>query len=109
MICKYCGKEIPKGEVWNPDENGNGYHHKCLIDMEFDENETYIENLKNRSIILPDNATNGDVIKIMFPNSKTWEVTRDDVHCAYIEFKDICEIKSFPLSWWYAPYKKEVE
>lgn len=51
--------------------------------------------------------TNGDVIKMMFPNAKTWEVTRDDVHCAYVEFKDICEIKSFPLSWWNAPYEQK--
>lgn len=54
---------------------------------------------------IPDNATNGDIIKAMFPNAKTWEVTRDDIHCAFIDFKDICEIKSFPLSWWNAPYK----
>jgi hypothetical protein len=57
------------------------------------------------AIPIPNGATNGDMIKAMFPNAKTWEVTRDDVHCAYIEFKDICEIKSFPLSWWNAPYK----
>jgi hypothetical protein len=59
----------------------------------------------HNAIIIPNGATNGDMIKDMFPNAKTWEVTRDDVHCAYIEFKDICEIKSFPLSWWNAPYK----
>lgn len=53
--------------------------------------------------------TNGDVIKLLFPDAKTWEVARDDIHCAYIEFKNICEIKSFPLSWWNAPYKVESE
>lgn len=60
-------------------------------------------------VCVPKDATNGDMIKAMFPNAKTWEVARDDVHCAYIEFKDICEIKSFPLSWWNAPYKTESE
>ena len=49
------------------------------------------------------------MIKAMFPNAKTWEVTRDDIHCACIEFKDIFEIKTFPLNWWNAPYKREVE
>jgi len=34
-ICKYCGKQIEDEPVMNPDENGNGYHHYCLIDMEF--------------------------------------------------------------------------
>lgn len=39
--CKYCGKPI-----WN--NNRNGYHRKCLIDIEFDENENeaYMENPK---------------------------------------------------------------
>jgi len=34
-ICKYCNKPIAEKDIWNPDENGNGYHYKCLIDMEF--------------------------------------------------------------------------
>ena len=59
------------------------------------------------AIIIPDNATNGDMIKLLFPDTKTWEVQRDDIHCAYISFKDICGIISFPLSWWNAPFKKE--
>lgn len=92
MICKYCGKEIPKGEVWNPDGNGNGYHHRCLIDMEFDENETYIENLKNRSIIIPDGATNGDMIKAMFN-----------------DFESALLLQVISKEWWNAQYKKEVE
>ncbi len=61
------------------------------------------------AIIIPDGATNGDMIKLMFPDAETWEVTRDDVHCAYISFKDVCGIIGFPLSWWNAPYKKESE
>lgn len=35
IICKYCGKPIEDEPVMNPDENGNGYHHYCLVDMEF--------------------------------------------------------------------------
>lgn len=34
-ICQYCGKPIEDEPVMNPDENGNGYHHYCLVDMEF--------------------------------------------------------------------------
>ena len=34
-ICKYCNKPIAEKDIWNPDNDGNGYHHKCLIDMEF--------------------------------------------------------------------------
>ena len=50
-ICKYCGKPIMRGEVWNPDENGNGYHHKCLIDIEFNENKKRVERLAQKSIL----------------------------------------------------------
>ena len=34
-ICKYCNKPIAEKDIWNPDNDGNGYHHECLIDMEF--------------------------------------------------------------------------
>ena len=34
-ICKYCNKPIAEKDIWNPDNDGNGYHHQCLIDMEF--------------------------------------------------------------------------
>lgn len=34
-LCKYCNKPIAEKDIWNPDIDGNGYHHQCLIDMEF--------------------------------------------------------------------------
>lgn len=34
-ICKYCKKPILDNWVWNPDNEGNGYHHACLCEMEF--------------------------------------------------------------------------
>ena len=34
-ICKYCRKPILDNEIWNPDREGNGYHHACLNEMEF--------------------------------------------------------------------------
>jgi hypothetical protein len=35
-ICKYCKKPISDDDqVWNPDGEGNGYHHSCLCEMEF--------------------------------------------------------------------------
>ncbi|MCR5312167.1 MAG: hypothetical protein K6E54_00695 [Bacteroidaceae bacterium] len=61
-----------------------------------------------KAIHIPKGATNGDMMKVLFPGAKTWEIPRDDFHCACIEFKDVCEIKTFPLSWWNAPYRNEV-
>lgn len=92
-------------------EIGHRINNKDMLlcgNYEFETAEMFLASFK-RMQILSNNVTNGDVIKMMFPNAKTWEVTRDDVHCAYVEFKDICEIKSFPLSWWNAPYESEVE
>lgn len=63
----------------------------------------------HNAIIIPKGATNGEVFMAMFPNARTWEVTRDNIRCACVEFDDICEIKTFPLSWWDAPYKEEVK
>ena len=34
-ICKYCNKPIDDNDIWNPDKDGNGYHHSCLCEMEF--------------------------------------------------------------------------
>ena len=34
-ICKYCKKPISDNAVWNPDKEGNGYHHACLCEVEF--------------------------------------------------------------------------
>lgn len=55
-------------------------------------------------IPFPDNATNGDVIKAVFPNieiiinTETHEVTVDDSVNTYMHF--------FDLDWWNAPYKR---
>lgn len=110
MICKHCGKEIHKGEVWNPDENGNGYHHKCLIDMEFDENEAYLKDLKNRSIVIPKGATIGDMVKAMFPNCEVSIHEYMGIKCGVDVKIYFSENESFtawfPSSLWNAPYKK---
>ena len=34
-ICKYCKKPILDKDIWNPDSEGNGYHHACLCEIEF--------------------------------------------------------------------------
>lgn len=41
-ICKYCGNLIEGELVMNPDENGDGYHHFCIVDKEFRERDKSI-------------------------------------------------------------------
>lgn len=57
---------------------------------------------------LPKGATNGDMIKAMFPNFKIneeWKATR------HFELRTDCtEITGIATSdWWNAPYKREVQ
>lgn len=53
---------------------------------------------------IPDNATNGEVIKAMFPNMKIrWE-TVSRIGITYKNNQDY--ITEFDLSWWNAPYQK---
>ena len=69
------------------------------------------ENVINGTPI-PDNATNGDVIKALFPKA---EVFNEDSTCItiksfYIDEKECdkrVEYIDFSDTWWNAPYRKE--
>ena len=53
------------------------------------------------AIVIPEGATNGDVIKAMFPNFHTDEMS----HTIWVGYDDM----SFRKEWWNAPYKAESE
>lgn len=64
------------------------------------------------AIIIPDNATNGDAIKAMFPESDGYEyaINKDLEIATMFVFKDRQGFYvSFDLSWWNALYKAESE
>ena len=73
-----------------------------------DFSDTELENAYNeafgRKITIPAGATNGDVIKLMFPAYEV-EIEGDHVTCWIDEHKWI----RFDLDWWNAPYKAESE
>lgn len=54
------------------------------------------------AIVIPDGATNGDVIKAIFPNVKTRDNSDDFITYT---FDDIVGI-TIEKAWWNAPYKK---
>ena len=69
---------------------------KVLIDISeksWNVLKTYIPS-RSKEIILPDDATNGDVIRALFPNKEEFNAGDG----AY-----------FHAGWWNAPYKIEVE
>lgn len=49
---------------------------------------------------IPDNATNGDVIKVMFSNTEIM-ITDERVF-----LRDGTIVMIYPLTWWNAPYQK---
>lgn len=56
-------------------------------------------------IRIPDNATNGDVIKVIFPNAKIVETDREVFLYTGTREKDE-DIQIFDTEWWNAPYQK---
>ena len=61
------------------------------------------------AIPIPDGATNGDMMKTMFPDIESIEtVYVCGIPYVRVLFKGQSEIKIFDLDWWNAPYKKEV-
>ena len=64
-------------------------------------------------LTIPDNLTNGDMIKAMFPNA-TIEIMKSSIEktmvCVTWNFKDIPSYYNrFYEEWWNAPYKMESE
>lgn len=49
-------------------------------------------------MLIPDNATNGDMIKALFPNDKV-------IEDAFIEVMHYGNYKQILSDWWNAPYK----
>ena len=65
---------------------------------------TILVAIKN-GIPIPDNATNGDILKIMFPSDAN-ELDMSKLHLMY---DGLDYIHEFRKDWWNAPYTKEVE
>lgn len=62
---------------------------------------------KVNEIIIPEDATNGDVIKAMFP--KAWGSDYIDIFNKFTLYIDDDHELEVDIDWWNAPYKKEVE
>ena len=57
------------------------------------------------TIIIPSDATNGDIFKMSFPMARWWVTEDNEVYTNMPFGKRIY----FSLNWWNAPYKKEME
>ena len=54
-----------------------------------------------QGVVLPENLTNGDMIKAMFPNQDS-----DAVDSVALLGLDGYVLSTFPKSWWNSPYKR---
>ena len=85
----------------------NQYLHK--VGTQFD-NAIY-EMEKDRfcvnAISIPENATNGDMIRAMFPNAKIY--ASQSLKSVNVVTEYGLDAQVFDLSWWNAPYKSESE
>lgn len=76
-----------------------------------------IDRLKNVPPVtptFPKGATNGDMIKAMFPNCKDWKAKLEDndgevyeVH--FVQLPNSLTVNKYEESWWNAPYKRGSE
>ena len=66
----------------------------------------YVESISQKVITIPDEATNGDVIKILFPDSEVAETQGLVPKVCFESHSDEQCISFFDTSWWNAPYKK---
>jgi len=88
---------------------------KILIDISESEYRQVIESAEPRmfagmlqeavskGVAIPESATNGDVIKAMFPDVKIRWITQTKIGVTFINNQDY--ITEFDAKWWNAPYK----
>lgn len=58
---------------------------------------------KEITVRVKNDATNGDVIKTLFPNGKIWK--SDNSMCLLIDGQG--DAQMFDIDWWNTPYKAE--
>lgn len=71
-------------------------HDKLCGNYEMETTDMFLASFK-RLQVLPDNATNGDMIKTMFPNISVYE--HGSTYSVNNEY-------NFNFTWWNAPYKR---
>lgn len=82
-----------------------------IVDKE--KHKTLMEDIKRiqnaltvNAIPIPDGATNGDMIKAMFPNA----LISKDIDCYVVEIEydnwDSSFKRTYPQDWWNAPYER---
>ena len=103
-VAKYIKDDEPIGTV--KDGGQIGY----LLALQWARNTLELDYYTVQAIPIPENATNGDMIKAMFPNCKDWKAKIEDndgemheVH--FVQLPNSMTVNKYEESWWNAPYK----
>lgn len=85
---------------------GNGFDDCRLTGIEMNRNAAKVRHpdcplQEIKKVVIPENPTNGDVIKTLFPTIKTKE------YRTFIKIIDGEEYCSINYRWWNSPYKAE--
>ena len=78
-------------------------------DTDYDNFFAFVDSLPPVTPTFPKGATNGDVIKAMFPNIEADEIktnTGGYIEVKYLDTTDKRDATAFRKSWWNAPYKR---
>ena len=59
------------------------------------------------AVVIPDNATNGDMIKALFPNVPVDKFFQDTISFYPLMPNGLTDEVHFDECWWNAPYKRE--
>ncbi|SDB15208.1 hypothetical protein [Eubacterium oxidoreducens] len=101
MDCKIC----EKAGIECYADGGDGYECNTGYVKYLEQKLTERKQPTVNAIPIPEGATNGDVVKLMFPDGE-YGTNGNFVH-VYIPFGSIIQTMTFDLSWWNAPYRKE--
>ena len=73
----------------------------ALLNNDYISIETIEEAKEINAVVIPDDATNGDAIKALFPNIETFEPNKYE-----IAIKQNLGWLAFKKDWWNEPYKR---
>lgn len=78
--------------------------------VKYETSKNFAENIIRFSkpvFIIPENPTNGDMIKVLFPNAEIFRREEYGYQYVFVTIQDMGNSWKIRGEWWDAPYRKE--
>ena len=116
IVFKYEEKELPLLEDRNLNIEALNHIREALkkANMRGEDIKVFVDSTPT-VLTIPDNPTNGDMIKALFPYIEPkFYKNMSDMYTVYIKiddkvYGDMYNIHTFSTDWWNAPYKRDDE